>query len=112
MSTNRSSAQPRNETSAVSPAEPTSSLEARPKVELQAARRQLAGGLAERTVGHARVDAVQVGAIKQIEDFSLGLDLHLFRKEPRKTEVFLEGEVEVLVPRPVVGVAAKVAFQT
>src|ERR1019366_277782 len=58
MSTNRFSVQPRNQTSAVSLAEPTNSLEVRPKVGLQAARRQLACGLAERTVGHARVDAV------------------------------------------------------
>lgn len=34
------------------------SLEAGAQMEPQAARRQLAGGLAERTVGHARVNAV------------------------------------------------------
>ena len=93
-------------------AEPTSELEARPKVKLQAARRQLAGGLAERTVGHARVNAIQVGAVKQVEDFALGFDFDLLRKEPRKAEVLLEGEVHVLVSRPVVGVAAEITFLT
>ena len=91
-------------------AEPASELEARPKVKLQAARRQLAGGLAERAVSHARVNAIQVGAVKQVEDFALGFDLHLFREEPRNTEMFLEGEVHVLVSGPVVGVAAEITF--
>jgi len=35
---------------------PAERLEAGAQVELQAARRQLIGGLTERTVGHARVD--------------------------------------------------------
>ncbi len=86
------------------------SLEAGAQVHLHAARRQLAGGLAERTVSHARVDAVEVGAVKQIENLAFGLDLHLFREEPRNIEVFLEGEIEVLVSGPVEGVAAKIPF--
>src|SRR5208337_2982091 len=86
ISANRFSVQPRIDGSAVALAEPASNSEACPQVELQAARRQLAGGLAERTVGHARVDSVEIGAVKQIEDFALGLDLHLFREEPRDIE--------------------------
>src|ERR1035437_3195446 len=91
ISTNRFSAQPRSQTSAVPLAEPTSSSEAGAQVEPQTARWQLVGGLAERAVGHVRVDTVEVAAVKQVEDFTLGFDLHLFRKEPRNIEVFLEG---------------------